>query len=369
MNEPDIHPASLPADQLARQCDVRRSRGSGPGGQHRNKVETAIFLVHRPTDVRSEATERRHQRENLEVATARLRVNLALKVRAEVDTKSPPSPLWQSRCRKGKMSVSERHDDFPAILAEALDAIAACDYDMRSAAEYLGCSTSQLTKLLRVEPRALIELSEQNLACTRFASFACPTTIEHDIMSDADREKWNAKYEQAAADSFEPSELLPPLAHLLPQQGTALDVAGGAGRHAIWLAERGLDVTLADISPVGLALAESRAEAAGVHITPVTLDFSCDELPPGPWDLILSCYFLHRPLFQQYPQILRPGGRLVILQPTTRNLQRHARPPAQFLLDENELPTLVEDLKVIHYEEDWLADGRHQALIVAEKLS
>ena len=66
-----------------------------------------------------------------------------------------PSPLWQSRCRGGRIAVSPEHDDFPAILAEALDAIAACGDDLKAAAEPLGCTASQLIKLLKDEPRAL----------------------------------------------------------------------------------------------------------------------------------------------------------------------------------------------------------------------
>jgi hypothetical protein len=118
-------------------------------------VETAVRLVHRPTGVRAEAGERRSQAENRRVALGRLRVSLALAVRRPVEPEAEPSPLWKSRCRGGRIQVSPSHEDFPALLAEALDRIAGCEADVRRAAESLGSTTSQLVKLLKREPRAI----------------------------------------------------------------------------------------------------------------------------------------------------------------------------------------------------------------------
>src|SRR5690349_3730597 len=116
-------------------------------------------------------------------------------------------------------------------------------------------------------------------------------------MPATDREKWDAKY--AAADSAprEPSAVLLTLDAYLPTRGRALDIAGGAGRNAIWLAQRGLDVTIADVSPVGLALARQRAAAEHVTIETIEIDLEQSHLPQGPFDLILSVCYLWRPLF------------------------------------------------------------------------
>ena len=57
----------------------------------------------------------------------------------------------------------------------------------------------------------------------------------------------------------------------------------------------------------------------------------------------------------------------VVTHPTRRNLQRHARPPAQYLLEDGELLSLIEELEVLQHEEGWLADGRHDALVVARR--
>jgi hypothetical protein len=126
MSELGNHPAASSPEQLWAECDVRRLRRSGPGGQHRNKVETAISLHHLPTGARAEASERRSQAQNRSVAFFRLRVNLALEVRRPCGSDYVPSTLRQSRSGGG-LKVSASHDDFPALLAEALDVLAALD--------------------------------------------------------------------------------------------------------------------------------------------------------------------------------------------------------------------------------------------------
>jgi hypothetical protein len=155
MSQPSDHPAARTAEQLLAECDVRRLRRSGPGGQHRNKVETAISLHHLPTGVRAEASERRSQVQNQTQAVFRLRVNLALEVRRPCGPDYVPSPLWQSRCGGGVLKLSAAQDDFPTLLAEALDVLAALDADPKRAAAVLSCTPSQLIRLLKLDPRAL----------------------------------------------------------------------------------------------------------------------------------------------------------------------------------------------------------------------
>ena len=102
-------------------------------------------------------------------------------------------------------------------------------------------------------------------------------------MSQADFERWEARYAQPGpAQAVDP--FLIDIDNDLPTRGRALDVAGGAGRHALFLAARGLDVTLVDISPTGLDLAVRRARDAGVALGTQALDLETETLPGGPFN-------------------------------------------------------------------------------------
>ena len=142
-----MHPAALDDSDLLRDCDETRTRRSGPGGQHRNKVETAVILVHRPTRIGAEASERRSQAQNRTVALARLRLRLALEHREPADT--GPSSLWISRTRNGRLAIAVVHRDYPTLVAEALDQLQAAGIRTADAAAALGVTTSQLIGLFR----------------------------------------------------------------------------------------------------------------------------------------------------------------------------------------------------------------------------
>lgn len=156
MPDVQIHPAALDDSTLLAECEVRRQRRSGPGGQHRNKVETAVFLLHRPTQTEASASERRSQLANRMVALKRLRLQLAIHVRSPLTRDRPLSGLWRTRLVNGRISVSATHRDFAVLLAEALDVIADEQFDAGRAALRLDCTSSQLVRFVKLEPQALL---------------------------------------------------------------------------------------------------------------------------------------------------------------------------------------------------------------------
>jgi len=160
-----MHPATLPPEELLRQCAETRTRRGGPGGQHRNKVETAVVLLHSPTGISAEAAERRSQEENRRMALKRLRLRLALQWLPQTATgPHEPSPLWLSRAKAGRLAIALEHDDYPALVAEALQALEAGAFDVAAAAASLHVSTSQLLKLFRRVPAAWVQLNRLRLA-------------------------------------------------------------------------------------------------------------------------------------------------------------------------------------------------------------
>lgn len=186
-------------------------------------------------------------------------------------------------------------------------------------------------------------------------------------MSRDEKLKWDARYREGSHTGAAPSRVLIAIEPLLPTTGRALDVGGGAGRHALWLARRGLDVTIADISEVGLALASERARAEGLAVRTVQADLESEPLPEGPWDLIVVFHFLLRPLFGVFKEALAQGGVLAVVHPTRSNLARHDKPGPAFLLEDGELPGLVKGLQIVRSDEGWLEEGRHEARLLARK--
>ncbi len=100
MNPSDLVPED--DETLLAACDVEPFRGSGPGGQHRNKTETGVRLLHRPTGIVVQASERRSRPQNLGVALERLRERLAALRRP------PPPPRRATRPTRG--SQERRHE-------------------------------------------------------------------------------------------------------------------------------------------------------------------------------------------------------------------------------------------------------------------
>ena len=78
---PAPHPATIDEIELLKQCQIECGRVSGPGGQNRNRRDTAVWMIHTPTGVEAQATERRSQAQNKHMAMKRLRRRLAIQLR------------------------------------------------------------------------------------------------------------------------------------------------------------------------------------------------------------------------------------------------------------------------------------------------
>ena len=180
--------------------------------------------------------------------------------------------------------------------------------------------------------------------------------------------RWDARY--AAGDApTEPSAFVVSQGDRLPSAGTALDVAGGAGRHAVWLARSGLDVTVVDVSAEGLRVAERRARAAGCGLRVLQRDLAQESLPPGPFDVVLVHAFLDHDVLDQVPHVLAPGGWFLFAQATVTNLDRQARPPRRYLLERGEMARIAArlGLEVLECSEAWRDSARHEAHLVARR--
>lgn len=157
---PPPHPASLEEADLLKLCRIEYGRVGGPGGQHRNRNDTAVWIVHTPSNLECQATERRSQSQNRHEAIKRLRRKLAVRARTVTSRDHhQPSELWRRRRQGEKMSVNPDHADYPALLAEALDVVVSRRFDVAGAAGVLGITMSQLARLIRHEKHAFAALN------------------------------------------------------------------------------------------------------------------------------------------------------------------------------------------------------------------
>lgn len=179
-------------------------------------------------------------------------------------------------------------------------------------------------------------------------------------MSDTEREHWDQRYRTEGVRSTEPATFLVEVANRFPEHSRILDVGGGSGRNAIWLAQHGYEVTIADISAPGLELAQAAAAEAEVSVQTIVMDFDIDPIPPGPWDVIVDFHFIKRYLFAGFRDVLKPGGLVVFCRATTKNLERNERPPRPYLLDVGEGWDLLADYELLIAREGWSVEGRHE---------
>ena len=133
-----------------------------------------------------------------------------------------------------------------------------------------------------------------------------------------ERELWNEKFRSGSHGSAEPDPFLvsayreyfePLLGNVSGRR--ALDLAGGTGRHALFLAERGWNVTLLDVSEVGLERARAEAAKRGLSLELRNEDAMVANLGCEQFDLILVFFFLQRELFPAIFDALKPDGLLI----------------------------------------------------------
>ena len=183
------------------------------------------------------------------------------------------------------------------------------------------------------------------------------------LAAEADKERWNKKYD---TDKFlfgqDPIPFLKDHIDLLPK-GKALDLAMGEGRNGVYLATQGFDVTGVDISEVGFKKAKALAAEKGVTLTTVVADLEQYTIPPDTYDVIICTYFLQRDLFPKIAAALKPGGVAVIETYTMDHLQYRQKFNPAYLLEPNELLSLLPGLRVLRYQEVDTGDSAYASIL------
>lgn len=172
---------------------------------------------------------------------------------------------------------------------------------------------------------------------------------------DGTRRLWNRKYEDGLPsltkpDPFFVSAYAQFVAPAFPDAGTALDLAGGLGRHALWLASRRWRVSVVDVSEVALGELARVAARRMVAVRLVAGDAAEFRFDPDSFDLIVLFYHFDRTLFPKLIQALRPGG-LVVCKLAARWAGGRRGDDDAAPLRRGEFPALVPGLDVLRHAE------------------
>ena len=135
---------ALEYDALLRQCRQETYRASGPGGQHRNKTDSAVRLSVMDGAVMASCSDHRSQHRNRSEALRRLRITLAIELRRPIKTQQ-----WN-----GAWDLGRKDRRYAGFLAHILDVLAGHDWAVGLAAEGLGISTGKLIRTLARDPQA-----------------------------------------------------------------------------------------------------------------------------------------------------------------------------------------------------------------------
>ncbi len=171
------------------------------------------------------------------------------------------------------------------------------------------------------------------------------------------RAAWDRRYSEREPDLVAtPHVHLAEAAERLPP-GRALDLACGAGRNAVWLAERGWAVTAVDFSPVAIASARALAARSGVGVAWTVADLLDFEPAPRAYDLVLV-FFLHLPpaerdaVLRKAVAAVAPGGTFLLAAHDRRNLAEghHGPRDPEVLYGAEDVVPLLDGLEVARAE-------------------
>lgn len=175
-------------------------------------------------------------------------------------------------------------------------------------------------------------------------------------MSEAERNKWDARYAQGAYTKRPyPTALLEEWLPKLPR-GRALDVACGAGRNALFLAENSYVVDAIDISQVGLDRAARHAESRGLSVNWHRVDLDEDDFEGDAYDLVLLVRYVNKALIPELIGKLAPGGAFICEQHLVTDEDVIGPRNPAFRFQPGELRSYAGDLEILHHYEGIIED-------------
>lgn len=196
------------------------------------------------------------------------------------------------------------------------------------------------------------------------------TTKSMTLDFNAIEKKWNDIYQN---DDFSlPAEVLTDNSFLLPENGSALDLASGLGANALFMAAHGLETNVWDISSIALKKLQQKAKQKNLSLLVKQVFIEPTIFPENTFDVIVVSRFLDRSLSNAIIESLKIGG-LLFYQTYVREKRGTSGPKnPMFLLGRNELLTLFSPLHLVSYRENSLigdlnCGARNEAFFIGQK--
>ena len=188
-------------------------------------------------------------------------------------------------------------------------------------------------------------------------------------MSEADQMRWDERYRAASLD-WTPAPLAVQFVPPASPGAQALDIACGAGRHSLYLAALGYEVTAVDISTVALERLAQEAQRRGLgdHIHPFHADLDVWRPAANTYDLVLQIAFFDRALLPSVVASVKPGGRLVLEVFNQRRFITHPGFTPDYAARPGELAAFCAHWTILHHDEH-AGDHGDRTQLVAVKPS
>ena len=187
-------------------------------------------------------------------------------------------------------------------------------------------------------------------------------------MGESERLEWDRRY---AEGDYRPRTWPSPfledwIDHLPP--GRALDLACGAGRNALRLAEAGFQVEAIDVSPSAIEMARAESQRRGLEVTWQVADLDEAELTQASYAVITVIRYVNRGLWPRIVGALAADGWLLIEHHLRTTAAVHGPSSPEFRLDPQELIGAFPSLRIIFYEEVLEPANREQKVYALARL-